>query len=88
MCPTLCYTVRTSFSKKYEDKNSDSEEEPIVDPKIQKELEEVAKIQDSAMVRCIREDVAEQVRLCCLCAADRKHSISAHKSLDNGQKKL
>ncbi|KAF6041415.1 ABLIM3 [Bugula neritina] len=54
--------VRTSFSKKYEDKNSDSEEEPIVDPKIQKELEEVAKIQDSAMVRCIREDVAEQIQ--------------------------
>lgn len=49
--------------KKYNiEKDSDEDDEDsVVDSKIQRELHEIQKIQDSAMVKCIVEDVSEQV---------------------------
>lgn len=49
------------MAKKYDKDSSDEEEADGVDAKIKKELNEISKIQDSAMVKCIREDLTEQV---------------------------
>ncbi|XP_067947482.1 uncharacterized protein [Watersipora subatra] len=56
------HLVRNSLAKKYEKDSSDEEEINGIDSKIQKELNGISKIHDSAMVQCIREDVTEQIK--------------------------
>ena len=56
--------MRSTLSRKAEKDSSDEEEVNDADIKIKKELDGISKIQDSAMVNCIREDLAEQV--CCV----------------------
>lgn len=60
----LLLIVRTSLAKNYtaeKDSDEDDEESAIIDAKIQKELHEIQKIQDSAMAKVIAEDLTEQV---------------------------
>ena len=61
----ICFLVRTTRAKSYtadKDSDEDDEESAIIDAKIQKELQEIQKIQDSAMAKVIAEDLTEQVR--------------------------
>lgn len=58
----LFITVKASLANKLTaELEGSSDDEQEVDPKVRRELEEISKIHDSAMVNCIREDLVEQV---------------------------